>query len=73
MCMGERVRNTNWDGCGMGLYSLHVGMGADIQGCVECGSGQVVCISVWAICMENLFPALHFQSVCIPCFEVGLL
>ena len=23
--------------------------------------------------MENLFPALHFQSVCVPCFEVGLL
>ena len=22
--------------------------------------------------MENLFPALHFQSVCVPCFEVGL-
>ena len=20
-----------------------------------------------------LFPALHFQSVCVPCFEVGLL
>ena len=55
--MGERVRNTNWDGCGMGLYSLHVGMGADIQGCVECGSGQVVCISVWVyvgLCPEGL-------------------
>ena len=23
--------------------------------------------------MENLFPALHFQSVCVPCFEVGVL
>ena len=23
--------------------------------------------------MEYLFPALHFQSVCVPCFEVGLL
>ena len=23
--------------------------------------------------MENFFPALHFQSVCVPCFEVGLL
>ena len=22
--------------------------------------------------MEYLFPALHFQSVCVPCFEVGL-
>ena len=27
----------------------------------------------YPICMENLFPALHFQSVCVPCFEVGLL
>ena len=25
------------------------------------------------ICMEKLFPAPHFQSVCVPCFEVGLL
>ena len=23
--------------------------------------------------MEYLFPALHFQSVCVPSFEVGLL
>ena len=23
--------------------------------------------------MEYLFPALHFQSVCVPCFEVGLM
>ena len=23
--------------------------------------------------MEYLFLALHFQSVCVPCFEVGLL
>ena len=23
--------------------------------------------------MEYLFPALYFQSVCVPCFEVGLL
>ena len=31
------------------------------------------CFLLVPICMENLFPALHFQSVCIPCFEVGLL
>ena len=23
--------------------------------------------------MEYIFPALHFQSVCVPCFEMGLL
>ena len=23
--------------------------------------------------MENLFPTLRFQSVCVPCFEVGFL
>ena len=23
--------------------------------------------------MKYLFPALHFHSVCVPCFEVGLL
>ena len=23
--------------------------------------------------MEYLFPTLHFQSVCVPCFEVGFL
>ena len=22
---------------------------------------------------KNLFPALHFQSVCVPCFELGLV
>ena len=27
-------------------------------------------VSIW---VEYLFPALHFQSVCVPCFEVGLL
>ena len=26
-----------------------------------------------SICMEYLFPTLHFQSVCVPCFEVGPL
>ena len=31
------------------------------------------CFLLVPICMENLFPALHFQSVCVPCFEVGLL
>ena len=29
--------------------------------------------SSFFLCMEFLFPALHFQSVCVPCFEVGLL
>ena len=27
----------------------------------------------WSPCMKYLFPALHFQSVCVPGFEVGLL
>ena len=31
------------------------------------------CFLLVSICMEYLFPALHFQSVCIPCFEMGLL
>ena len=26
-----------------------------------------------SLCTENLFPALHFQFVCVPCFDVGLL
>ena len=26
-----------------------------------------------SICVEYLSPALHFQSVCVPCFDVGLL
>ena len=31
------------------------------------------CFLLVSICVVYLFPALHFQSVCIPCFEVGLL
>ena len=30
-------------------------------------------LSLVSICVEYLFPALHFQSVCVPCFEVGVL
>ena len=26
-----------------------------------------------SICVKYLFPDLHFQSVCVPCFEVGRL
>ena len=26
-----------------------------------------------SISLGIFFPALHFQSVCVPCFEVGLL
>ena len=29
--------------------------------------------TVDALYNRFLFPALHFQSVCVPCFEVGLL
>lgn len=48
VCMGERVRHTNCDGCGRGLCSLHVGMGANTQGVFECGSVQVRCrYPVW--------------------------
>ena len=31
------------------------------------------CFLLVSICVVYLFPALHFQSVCVPCFEVGLL
>ena len=31
------------------------------------------CFLLVSICMEYLFSALHFQSVCVRCFEVGLL
>ena len=31
------------------------------------------CFLLISICVKYLFPALHFQSVCVPCFEVGLL
>ena len=31
------------------------------------------CFLLVSICMKNLFPALHFESVCVPCSEVGLL
>ena len=31
------------------------------------------CFLLVSICMEYLFPSLHFQSLCVPCFEVGLL
>ena len=31
------------------------------------------CFLLVSICVKYLFPALHFQSVCVPCFEVGLL
>ena len=27
----------------------------------------------WSLFVWNFFPALHFQSACVPCFEVGLL
>ena len=29
------------------------------------------CFLLVSICVVYLFPALHFQSVCVPCFEVG--
>ena len=29
-----------------------------------------ICFLLVPICMENLFPALHFQSVCVTGFEV---
>ena len=31
------------------------------------------CFLLVSICVEYLFPVLHFQFVCVPCFEVGLL
>ena len=31
------------------------------------------CFLLVSVCVVYLFPALHFQSVCVPCFEVGLL
>ena len=31
------------------------------------------CFLLVSICVIHLFPALPFQSVCVPCFEVGLL
>ena len=31
------------------------------------------CFLLVSICMKYLFPALHFLSVCVPWFEVGLL
>ena len=27
----------------------------------------------WSLIVWNIFPALHFQPVCVPCLEVGLL
>ena len=42
---------------------------ADFIGYEYCYS----CFLLVSICMGYLFPALHFQSVCVPCFEVGLL
>ena len=38
-------------------------------GCEYC----YFCFLLVSICLEYLFPALHFQSVYVPCFEVGLL
>ena len=29
------------------------------------------CFPLVSICLEYLFPAFHFQSVFVPCFEVG--
>ena len=31
------------------------------------------CFLLVFICVKYLSPALHFQSVCVPCFEVGVL
>ena len=31
------------------------------------------CFLLVSICVVYLFPALHFLSVCVPCFEVGPL
>ena len=38
----------------------------DKEGCYSC-------FLLVSVCVEYLFPALHFQSVCVPCFEVCLL